>query len=449
MSRKPEPALRVVRQFQSEADAIREAPEPSGARATVFVLAGLLVSAVAVILSTKMDRIVTSTAGKIVPTALVNVFQPMDQSIIKSIDVREGDRVQRDQVLATFDPTFAAADVSQLRKQTASLETQIVRDEAELAGKPLVYSASTDPDFVSYAKIQKALYDQRIGQYQAQVTSYNEKIKQTDATIQKLEGDESAYQQREEVAKSIEEMRNSLAQSGSGSRLNLLLSQDNRLEMLRSVENSHNSLIESQRSLDSLKADREAFIQQWFSQLSQDLVTARNNLDDARAKLDKASRTAQLVRLTAPESSVVLTVAKVSVGSVLKAGDPFITLMPAHTPLEAEVDIASRDVGFVRQGDRCVLKIDAFNFVAHGTAEGTVRWISAGAFTTDENDKPIDPYYKARCTIDTTHFVNVPKNFELVPGMTLTADVNVGTRSVAMYLISGVMRGFGESMREP
>src|SRR5262249_20620443 len=150
-----------------------------------------------------------------------------------------------------------------------------------------------------------------------------------------------------------------------------------------------------------------------------------------------------LVRITAPEAGIVLTLAKLSAGSVLKQGDPFITLMPASTPVEAEIRILSRDVGFIRPGDLCTLKIDAFNFVAHGTAEGTLRWISAGAFTQDDDGKPTEPYYKARCSVDATHFSGVPNNFQLIPGMTLEANVKVGTRSVAMYLYDGVARGIG------
>jgi hemolysin D len=448
LSRKRNP-LATVRQFQSEADAIREAPEPRSTRITVFLLAGLLLSAVAIMGFTKVDRIIASVGGKIVPTQLVNVFQPLEASIIRSIDVREGQQVQAGQVLATLDPTFAAASVKQLRQQIASLDTQITRIEAELSDRPLVYPESSDPDFTNYAALQKALYDQRVGQYKAQINSFDAKIKQINATIQRLEGDEGRFQQREAIAKDIETMRTTLAQSGSGSKLNQLISQDSRLEMLRSLESTHNSLIESQHTLASVKADRDAFMQQWSTQLSQDLVTARNNLDAAKAQLEKAAKLEDLVRLTAPEASVVLSVAKLSVGSVLKQGDPFITLMPANTPVEAEVRILSRDVGFLRPGDKCVLKIDAFNYVAHGTAEGRVKWVSAGAFTTDEDGKPVDAYYKVRCSVDAKHFTGVPSNFQLIPGMTLVADINVGTRSVAMYLMDGILRGFGEAMREP
>jgi HlyD family secretion protein len=183
--------------------------------------------------------------------------------------------------------------------------------------------------------------------------------------------------------------------------------------------------------------------------LSQDLVAARSSLDTAKAQLDKAAKHQDLVQWAAEEPSIVLTVAKLSVGSVLKGGDQLLTLMPVNTPLEAEGDVASRDVGFVRVGDSCTLKIEAFNYMEHGTAVGQVRWISDDAFTTDDDGKPVDPYYKVHCSIDETHFTNVGPNFRLIPGMTLTADMKVGTRSVLAYVIGGVMRVFGESMREP
>jgi HlyD family secretion protein len=230
----------------------------------------------------------------------------------------------------------------------------------------------------------------------------------------------------------------------------MYISQDSRLELLRTLENTHNGLIEAQNTLGSIEADRDAFKQQWFAQLSQDLVATRNKLDDAKSSYEKALRHQSLVRWTAAEPSVVLTMARLSVGSVLKPGDPFITLMPIDTKLEAEIRILSRDIGFIRPGDPCTMKIDAFNAAEHGTAKGKIRWISAGAFTTDDDGKPVDyTYYKARCSVDATNFKDVPKNFRLIPGMTLQGDINVGTRSVAMYLLSGMMRGVREAMREP
>jgi hemolysin D len=442
-------SLASVRQFQSETEAIRELPEPAVLRATLMVLTALLVAGLTVTFFTKLDRIVSSQAGKIVPVGQINVLQALDISLIKSIDVHEGDQVQAGQLLATLDPTFAAADVNQLRLQVASLEAQVARDEAELSGKPLVFPDRSDTDFQSYAALQNALYDQRVAQYNAQVASFNAKISAADATIQKFQKDDERYKQRDEVLQKVETMRSTLAEHGTGSQLNLYVSQDARLEVLRSMDFTHNSLQEAKNAQASNYSDKKAFIQQWNAALSQDLVTTRNSLDTAKASLEKASKHQDLVRLTAQVPSVVLSIAKLSVGSVLKEGDQFLTLMPLNTPIEAEIKISSRDVGFARAGDHCVLNIEAFNAAEHGTAEGSVLWLSDGAFTTDDNNQPVDPYYKARCSVEKANFRGVPANFRLIPGMTLRGDVKVGSRSVAMYLIGGMMRGIGESMREP
>jgi HlyD family secretion protein len=443
-------SLATVRQFQSETDAIREAAEPLVARATLFVLSAFLVSIVAILCLTRIDRVVTSLKGNIVPVGHVNVLQALDPSIIKTINVHEGEQVKTGQLLATLDATFTSADLTQAKLQIASLETQVARDEAELNQKPLVFANKSDPDFQKYAGLQKALYEQRVAQYNAQVNSFDSKIKETQAAIEKFRGDDARYRQRNDILEKIEKMRTTLAEHGTGSQLNMYISQDARLELLRTLENTHNSLIEAQNTLGSIIADRDAFKQQWFAQLSQDLVATRNKLDEARATYEKALKHQNLVRWTAAEPSVVLTIARLSVGSVLKPGDPFITLMPIDTKLEAEIRISSRDVGFIRAGDPCTMKVDAFNAAEHGTATGKVRWISEGAFTADDDGKPLDyTYYKARCSVDTSNFKDVPSNFRLIPGMTLQGDINVGTRSVAMYLLGGMLRGVREAMREP
>ena len=166
-------------------------------------------------------------------------------------------------------------------------------------------------------------------------------------------------------------------------------------------------------------------------------------------QLEKATKKKDLVRLVANEDSVVLKMAKLSVGSVLKEGDPLLYLAPLHSPVEVEAHIAARDVGFIRAGDPVKLKLDAFNFVEHGMADGTVRWISEGSFTVNDEGTPTEPYYKVRIALTKVDLHNVPEGFRLIPGMTVSADVHIGTRSVLMYIVNGAIQGINEAMREP
>jgi hemolysin D len=446
--RRKAPPDALIRIFQSETGEVLEGPEPAQLRLTLHALVGLFFSLLAVAVFMQMNRVVTSNAGVIVTTEPTIVLQALDPSIIKSLDTQEGERVKRSQLLATLDPTFAAADVSAASLQIASLEAQIARAEAELARRDFDPPPGKTPE-AAYMALQRAYFLQRKDQFQAQLRAYDEQIAQNKATIRKLKDDLAHYDDRVKVSQEIENMRASLAASQFGSRLNLLTATDQRLEMLRTQDFDRNGLVESEHQLASTVANRDAFVQQWSGQVSQELVTASNALDTTRQQLAKAAKHQELVRLEAPDDAVVLKLAKLSVGSVLKEADPFITLAPLHSPVEAEVHIATRDVGFVRPGDSATVKLDAFHFVEHGTASGYVRWVSEGAFTQDDNGNSVEPYYKARIALSEVRLTAVPDSFRLVPGMTLTADINVGSRSVFMYMLRGVIRGVNEAMREP
>lgn len=446
----------IVRLFQSETSEILAAPEPWRVRATLLTLAVMIVALLVAATFTRLDRVVASK-GQIVTTEPTIVLQALDPSLIKTIEAREGQRVKAGEVLATLDPTFAAADVSALNLQLASLNAQIARCEAELAQHPFDPLPSPDPAVERYNGLQKAYYLQRKAQFEAQMHSYDEQMAQTKATLAKLQNDQARYGDRAKLAKEVEDMRATLAAAQVGSRLNLLTATDQKVELLRNLEFERNALVESQHQLEATTATRNAFREQWLGQASQELVTARNQRDAALQQLEKAARKKDLVRLVAAEDSVVLRMAKVSVGSVLKEGDPIFYLAPLRSPMEAELRIEARDVGFIRPGDPVKVKFDAFNFVEHGTAEGKLRWVSEGAFNGMDDNSPQPstgqpsepPYYKARAELTDANLRNVPDGFRLIPGMTLAGDVHIGTRSLLMYIVNGALQGIGEAMREP
>ena len=442
-------SLATVRQFQSEIAAIREQDEPLTARLTLYVLTAMVIAFALTLTFAKVDRTVSSGVGKIITQVGTSDYQALDTSIVKSLDVKEGERVVKGQLLATLDPTFAAADVKQIKEQIDSLDAQIARQEAELAGRDLVFPKEADADVGKYAALQRQLFEQRRAQYLAQINSFDQKIASTEATITKFEIDESHFKDREAIAKQVEDMRGALLQKGAGSLLNLLSSTDTRIEALRTLDFGHNSLIEAQHQLSSLKADREAFIQQWLSITSQELVTARNNRDAAHSQLVKAMKHQDLVKLYASQDGYVLKRAKINVGSIIREGDALVTLAPADSPLEAETEISTRDVGFIRVGDVASLKIDAFNFAEHGTVKGVVTSISEGAFTADDAGANKPAYYKVRIAIESVNLINVPPSFRLIPGMTLTTDIKVGSRSLGAYVINGLISSVGTAMREP
>jgi multidrug efflux pump subunit AcrA (membrane-fusion protein) len=85
----------------------------------------------------------------------------------------------------------------------------------------------------------------------------------------------------------------------------------------------------------------------------------------------------------------------------------------------------------------------------HGTAKGVIKTISEGSFTTDDNNAVVAPYFRVRVVIKEVHLRNVPADFRLIPGMTLSGDILVGKRTMLSYLVEGGLRTGSEAMREP
>jgi HlyD family secretion protein len=136
-------------------------------------------------------------------------------------------------------------------------------------------------------------------------------------------------------------------------------------------------------------------------------------------------------------------------------------LVPLDAPLEAEVNVPGDEAGFVHAGNAVTVKFDTFPFVRYGTAEGTVRFVSADSFGPSTSSdtavrgtrqpQPSTPqsFYRGRVTLDAVKLHDVPLNFRVVPGMPITADIKVGKRTVMTYLLGRVLPVAMEGMREP
>ncbi len=416
---------------------------------TIHVLLGVLLIGVGFMYVSHIDRVVGSASGAIVTDQPPVVFQSLDPSIIRSLNVKEGQRVGKGELLATLDPTFAAAQVNQFRAQLDGLRAQIARDQALIALAPLVYPAAANDQISRFQRESLDYYQQQLAQYNASMNSFDQKIATLRTTIDKFKVDEARYAKEAEANAGIEKMRITLEQHGTGSMLNLLTATQTKIETQRQADYSHNSRIEAEHMLASTQADQKTYVEQFKANVSQDLLTARNSLETTLPQLDAALKHQELVRWTAPEDSTVLSVAPgMSVGSVVQMGTTVISLMPLRNPLVALVQVTTDQIGFVRAGDLVDLKVDAFSSSEYGTLEGTVKWVGQNA-SSQLNGQPVASYFDVEVTIDNNKLVNVPATARLLPGMTVTADINVGTRSIWDYVMGGLMRGVGQSMREP
>ncbi|HYD64571.1 HlyD family type I secretion periplasmic adaptor subunit [Azospirillum sp.] len=454
----PAPVRRAIPaealEFLPDALMIEERPLPWAARAVLYALLAMVVTALVWAWASQVDKVV-SARGRLVTTPPTVVVQPIETSIIRTIEVQVGQRVEKGQMLATLDPTFAQADLSQMRSRMRAVSALIGRLEAELAGQPFAVDAAPGAKEADEAlTTQASLYRQRMAQYQARLKSFEEAIAQKRAAQETNRRDQIVLKQRADALAEIETMRSQLLKTQSASRLNVLEATNLKLEVERDRQLSVYRAEELDHELANALSERTAFIEEWRQKLLEELIQGQRERDQVFDALEKAKKRSELVALASPVEGIVQEVARKSAGSVVREAEPVVTLVPLDTPIEAEARVEARDIGNIRVGDNVRLKIDAFPFQKHGVIAGKVRAISHDSFTHEGQaaamaEAGAEAFYVVRVSFDKVTLRDVPPTTRLIPGMTLTGEIVVGKRDVLSYFIYPVIRVFDESIREP
>ena len=442
MAGRRERPAETLRAFKPDADALESLPLPFPGRTLLYLVIGLVAAALAWATFSSVDRIVVAQ-GRLVTTAPRIVVQALETSIIKALHVKAGDRVRAGQLLATLDATFVTADITALTSQRERITAQIDRLEAEVAEReyrPANANAAT--------ALQLAVHGHRRAEMKARLTSFDRRTDELRATKAVNASRMVRIRERIEALAQLEEMRAEAHRKGAGSRREVIEARVGRLELLEEIEALEKQQTEIDHRLRSNAAERELHVRTSRRETFEALIETRQRLDALEEPLTKALRRGHLIRLTASQDAIVFEMAERSVGSILREAEVLMTLVPANSEVELLVDLAPLYVGRVKLGDPARIKIDAFPFQVHGVLDGSVRTISSDAFVEDGGEaKTLS--YRARIDLASHDFSRRPAGSPLRPGMTATAEVIVGRRSVISYLLYPVIRALDEAAREP
>ena len=447
---------RALLEFQSPTAAVIADRIPVSGRLTIWVIAAAILSSLSVMGFYSVDRVVP-VSGKVVAKTPNVVVQPLETSIVRQISVREGQLVHAGDRLVMLDPTFAAADAGSLDEQVSSLQAEVDRLQAEADGRTYLGNGS------AASQLQAMIFAQKHAERAAKLESYRQRIDSARAKVAQTVTDVASYAEEYRVAQTKEGMRKQLEQLQIGSKLNTLDAGAQRAEVNRAMQAAFASNAAAKSDLDGLIAERDAYVQQVKGETATQLLTQGRKLSEALEQQNKARHRRDLVDLHADRDAIVLSVAKVSTGSVVQSGDELITLVPTDAPLEIEASVPAHDAGFVQTGNKAVIKFDTFPYTTYGYATGTLRTVSADSFTGSQTsrDRPSRPnttqteatgsatFFRAALSMDEMKLHNLPAGFRMTPGMPVTADIKVGRRTVLAYLLSRVVPTLIEGMREP
>jgi len=349
--------------------------------------------------------IVTRAEGSVIPSSRVQSIQSLDGGIVDDILVKEGDIVEKGQILLRIEREKAQAIYRETLSRVASLEAAIARLRSEVLGVPLKFpeSANAFPEVVS---TQKILYSKRLA-------ALNQEIAVLQETLRLVEKE-----------------------------LNL------NEPMLETGEVSEVDVIRLRRQVNEIRGAITQRRNKYLSESQAELAKAQDDLSSQTESLAARKTVLDQVDIYAPVKGVVKNIRITTQGGVVRPAEEIMQLVPIEEELLVEVKIKPADVAFLRPGLQASVKLDAYDYTIYGTLNGELTYISPDTLVEETSREQIK-YYRGIIRTSGSKLRNPrSEKIEIIPGMTASAEIKTGQRSVMQYLLKPITRGLKESLHE-
>ncbi|MGH6717835.1 MAG: HlyD family type I secretion periplasmic adaptor subunit [Alphaproteobacteria bacterium] len=389
---------------------------------------------------------VTRAEAAVIPSQGVQVIQNLEGGIIADLLVREGDFVNKGDVLLRIDSTRAQADFSELRTKYLQLLAAAARMEAELDGAPdIAFPAAVLSDAADAADDQRKLFLRRRDDISAQISVLEAQMTQKRQELNELYGRVESVSNSLALAREELAFTEPLALQGIVSQTQLLSLKREVVELEGDIAAAKLAVPRVKAALGEIEARKTEIRNSYLARVSTDFEATSSQLsalaDQMGAREDRLLRT----DVRSPVSGVVNKIARSTIGGVIQPGEDIMEIVPADDSLLIEARVLPTDIAFIQSGQAAIVKVSAYDFARYGGLDGKVTQVAADTRQNEEGD----PYYQVLVRTDMSHIAYQGENLPIIPGMTAVVEIISGKRTVLEYFIEPFTRAQRQALREP
>lgn len=393
----------------------------------------------------KLDRTIHA-AGRVIPSARLQVVSNLEGGIVDAILVHTGDLVAKGQPMVRLNHTQSGAELGSNQVTVAALSAKIARLEAEIAGREPVYPAAANAAEAEQIGIERSLHASRMSDLSSLTSAASARAMQARRAVTEAE---AAYQSRtaaRDSARQQLDMVRPLVDRGIEPRLSLVQLENQTTVATSDAAQAAASIARAQAAVSEAQATLVQTRQNWRAQAATDLSAAQAEMAARRSSTPALADKVLRSTVVAPVAGRVNRVLVSTVGSSIGAGQPIAEVVPTADTLTVEAMVTPKDIASVRIGQKARINISAYESAIYGGMDGQVVTISPDA-TVEERTGESHYTVRVRADADTLRDQNGHK-LPIGPGM--TADVNLlgDKRSVMAYILTPFTRLSDSAMRE-
>lgn len=388
--------------------------------------------------------------GKIIPSSYSKHIQPLDKGVISHIYVREGQVVKKGEKLVALDKTLTAADqnrltntmnASQLDQQRLNQFIQLLEGKSKTLSLPVKKNGNNNSEALFN---QNQLLQQQWQQYQAQRGSLDSSKNAKQAELETVEAQIEQLRQTLPIVTQRAANYEKLLSTNMVAKDEYLKIEQERIEQQQTQQALYAQKRQLQASLQEIDKNSSALKAETLAMAYQQLAETSEHIKALQEELAKATDTNAKQILYAPVDGVVQEMKINTIGGVVLEAEDLMTIVPSNEVLEVQAFIDNKDIGFIAPGMPAEIKVQTFPFTQYGVINATVKTVTDDALANQEKGL----FFAMQLVMEKNTIMVNGKPIALRPGMQVTAEVKTGKRRIIEYLLTPVMKGFKESVRE-
>ncbi len=430
------------RSFEVEAAEVMSRGRTQRAQLIVRIAVGVVVLFVVWAALAHVDE-VTRGDAKVIPSRQLQLVQSFDGGVVSEILVKEGQVVEKDQLLLKIDETRATSGVRESAAQGFALRARQARLRALAEGSrfspPAASAGSVEEQRI--VDEERRLYESRLSELNTLLAINQQQLQQRQQELgemraRKTSADRSLELGLQELAKT-----RPLLASGAVSEVDIL-----RLE--RDVARSRG---ESEQSSAQIARVQAAIGEAQRKTVETELTfrnEARRELAEVLGKLNALNEGAVALadkvdksQIRSPVRGRVQRLLANTVGGVVQPGKDIVEIVPLDDALVLEARVLPKDIAFIAPGQAATVKFSAYDFSIYGGMAAEVENISPDTVI----DERGNAYYLVRVRTVGAKFND---RLPIIPGMTAEVDILTGNKSVLSYLLKPVLKARAYALRE-
>ena len=410
----------------------------------LIVIGGLLLTAGLWAHWAVLDE-VTTGEGKVVPTSRLQVVQSPYGGIVQTINVKDGELVEKGQILLSLDDRDARSQLGELRQRQLALKAQNIRLTAEAENKSdLAFPPELEADAPGIVAAERASFAARRAKSLQDVNDLRSELLQHEQEMRELEAQQKRLTESLGLMERELAISRKLAKSGAIPEIDLIKLERQYVDARGELDVLTASQPRLALIVDQARAKLDAGLNTLQASVREDLVKNIGELSVLEESMFAVELRVNRTELRAPVRGIVNRLAVSSIGGVVQPGSTIVEIVPAEESLLVEVKVGPRDIGFISKGQPARVKLTAFDFLQYGWLDGVVDRIGADTLLDAENHA----YYLVTVRTNESTMGRNGSSVRIIPGMVATVDILTGQKSVLQYLISPLLRTSHEALRE-